>query len=232
MDPPYPPNEGPTLVQRRRRSSTLSKLIIPDVEVTGTTEPSLQDDETVAETRELFNDFLNYQIESAGLERPQDNILSSATRISTPQGYQHPEWAKAGRELRIMADEFAQTRERNAIRQRAERVNSDVTFEQFSDMLSELFSDGFPSRHRILFLFFFCADVAIKALKKQSLDLFKKFIDWSIRFITEKVSKWVFEHGGWGAVINSSMTLPKKIILAGVIVLIGIGLVKLYRNRL
>lgn len=79
--PPLPPNEGASLVQRRRRSSTLSKLVIPDVEVTGTGEPSLRVDETIAETRELFNDFLNYQIESAGLERPQDDTLSSATRI-------------------------------------------------------------------------------------------------------------------------------------------------------
>ena len=41
---------------------------------------------------------------------------------STPVGYQNPLWAKAGRELRELADAFNETMERRRVRERAYQV--------------------------------------------------------------------------------------------------------------
>ena len=42
--------------------------------------------------------------------------------FSTPVGYQNPVWAKAGRELRELADAFNKTMERRRVRERAHQV--------------------------------------------------------------------------------------------------------------
>ncbi len=49
-------------------------------------------------------------------------IYSLNLFFSTPQGYQNPVWAKTGREMRLMADAFAKTKEREKIRKKAQRV--------------------------------------------------------------------------------------------------------------
>ena len=41
---------------------------------------------------------------------------------STPIGYQNPQWAKAGKKLRIWADDFEKTSERSKVRKEAEEV--------------------------------------------------------------------------------------------------------------
>lgn len=50
---------------------------------------------------------------------------------------------------------------------------------------------------RVLVLFFFCADVALRALRENLTYHFQQLVDWTSRYITEKLSAWVLEHGGW-----------------------------------
>ena len=73
-----------------------------------------------------------------------------------------------------------------------------IDYGQFRDMLSELFAyGGGITKERIVVLFFFCSDLAIRTLKEKMIDLFKRFIDWSCFYIVEKVAAWVRRHGGW-----------------------------------
>lgn len=77
--------------------------------------------------------------------------------------------------------------------------SSDVTEDQFKDLLSELLGSGI-TRERIIVLFYFCADVAIETLKRRvqsSVQLCQRFIQWSFNFISERVCTWVQANGGW-----------------------------------
>ena len=50
------------------------------------------------------------------------------------------DWTRAGQELRQLADAFARSRERQHVRQRAEKVQLEsLNFEQFFLLLQELF---------------------------------------------------------------------------------------------
>ena len=44
--------------------------------------------------------------------------------FSTPVGYRNPLWAKTGRELRMLADAFSKTKERERVRRRADEVRN------------------------------------------------------------------------------------------------------------
>ncbi len=89
-----------------------------------------------------------------------------------------------------------------------------LTYDQFQDMLTELFliGEGGVTRERIMVLFVFCSDVAICFLVRKAMDLFQQLIAWSMRYITERVCAWVTDHGGWVrqtciCVINSCVVL-------------------------
>jgi hypothetical protein len=72
----------------------------------------------------------------------------------------------------------------------------EITFDQFEDLLSELFHGGTITRERIVVLFFFCSDLAIRTLRLQ-INYFEKFIRWSLKYIAERVCAWVKDRGGW-----------------------------------
>ncbi|XP_013384166.1 bcl-2-like protein 1 [Lingula anatina] len=137
-----------------------------------------------------------------------------------PTGYTNPAWAHAGKDLRLIADEFERTRpkEREKIKDRASKVGfSSLDQENFFQLLQELFDERI-TKERILVLFFFCSDLAIKTLRACSVDYFRQLIQWSVTYITEKVCMWVEHHGGWGKVIHGSVKILSK-----VIVWVGLG---------
>lgn len=87
------------------------------------------------------------------------------------------------------------------------QVNTNITYEEFKDLLSELFAAGGITKERIVVLFFFCSDVAIRSLQR-GMDLFSRVISWSLSFITEFVCSWVRSHGGW--VSSSAAERPES----------------------
>lgn len=101
-----------------------------------------------------------------------------------------------GRELRRIADEFEKTRERQIIKERANQVQlSDINKESFFELMSELFEGGITGE-RIVMLFLFSTDVALRAAC-QAQDLVVKLLSWSFSFIIDIVCKVVHELGGW-----------------------------------
>ncbi|PVD19782.1 hypothetical protein C0Q70_20273 [Pomacea canaliculata] len=214
---------GQTLVSRRRNSSLLAPLYIPHTEATTCVDADPfdghVDEDVVEEGRQLFNNFVYERVKSQGTEELAD------VTVLTPAGYANPLWAKTGRELRIMADEFARTTERQRVQEQASQVNTNITYEEFKDLLSELFAAGGITKERIVVLFFFCSDVAIRSLQR-GMDLFTRVISWSLSFITEFVCSWVRSHGGWNQVMKSPFkTLPRVLLLASAIV-IGVGVIR------
>ncbi|XP_074650102.1 apoptosis regulator BAX-like [Tubulanus polymorphus] len=181
------------------------------------------------EGRELFGNFLREEINRERLPGDVDveQCIMDTPICSTPNFQRaNPMWASTGRELREMADAFAKTKERQRIRNEANAVGSNISFKQFQDMLTELFFNGGVTKERIMVLFFFCSDLAIRMLREKAIDYFKKFIDWSLRYITECVCQWVREHGGWGAVLSSGMQVATKI---GIMVVLGVCSIAMFQ---
>lgn len=65
---------------------------------------------------------------------------------------------------------------------------------------------GSITRERVVVLFFFCADVAIQALRQGLHRTFHRLIEWSLRYIATQVAAWVHSCGGW---VMKSMLILK-----------------------
>ena len=70
-------------------------------------------------------------------------------------------------------------------------------------MLSELFHDGGVTQERLMVLFYFCSDLAVRAVKTGLLSLVSTLTSWSLTFIRGAVSAWVRCRGGWSRVLAS-----------------------------
>ena len=66
-------------------------------------------------------------------------------------------------------------------------------------MLSELFHDGGVTQERLMVLFYFCSDLAVRAVKTGLLSLVSTLTSWSLTFIRGTVSAWVRCRGGWSS---------------------------------
>ena len=50
---------------------------------------------------------------------------------------------------------------------------------------------------RVIVLFFFCADLAIRSLSESATEIFHNLMQWIQKYIVQKLCVWVQEHGGW-----------------------------------
>ncbi|XP_072038971.1 uncharacterized protein [Amphiura filiformis] len=189
-------------------------------------------EECAEEGFEHFTEFLVNEIERNGMQPPpdlQEDIVSARVQhtgsqtdpppsmqaagppTATPTGYKHPQWAKRGKGLRKLADDFAQTRERKKVQEKASGVEADsISWREFQDLLSELFPRGIITRERIVVLFFFCTDLAICMLQQDHLELFHRFVRWTLQYIRNTVCTWVANQGGWGAVLATSIDYLRR----------------------
>ena len=83
-------------------------------------------------------------------------------------------------------------------------------------MLSELFCDGREiTRERILVLFFFSSDVAIRAVRKRLDGVLAALTTWTLDFIRERVCVWVQRNGGWAQVLRSGLGVAQQVAVIG-----------------
>ena len=176
------------------------------------------DTEVEVEGQQLFMNFVKEEIVNSGLEE-KASVLTPWV-VQTPFGYQNPQWAKAGKELRHLADAFSKTKERQKVKKKACNMNVlEMSYHQFRDLLSELFMDHGITSERIVVLFFFCSDLALTNLIHDCADMFQQCITWTWKFISEKICTWVKEHGGWRVVLSDSVEyIGPKIVGAFVVV--------------
>lgn len=80
-----------------------------------------------------------------------------------------------------------------------------LTYDHFKTILTELFTNGGITREKIVILFFFCSDLAVKAYHKSYVSYCITLLSWSLRFIFDFVCEWVQSKGGWVNMISSSL---------------------------
>lgn len=149
---------------------------------------------TVIVGSRLYIQFLYDEIRRLNLQAPE--YLDQDQ--SNPQLLWNDDIIQLGHSLRQVANEFAQSAYRHTVRQRAESVCLEsLNFSTFSDLLYGLFQEGGVTSERVVVLFFFCSDLAIRALQNRLSRMFDFITYWSQRYIMENFSVWVQEHGGW-----------------------------------
>jgi len=138
------------------------------------------------------------------------------TRSMNLENFEDPIWRQTGRDLQILADQFARSHERLLVRQIAEEVDfSTLNKEKFIAMLTELFKDRLVTRERILVLFFFCSDVAIYAIRSGAGKLISSLTEWSLLFIKDQVCQWVQNNGGWREVLKVGLNFMQQSLMVG-----------------
>ncbi|RWS17507.1 apoptosis regulator BAX-like protein [Dinothrombium tinctorium] len=159
-------------------------------------------DETQEVARILFQHFYRERFTTERDVQYEDLILPPNESISsfvcrTFDGYSNSLLASIGRDLRRIAEEVEKSCERETIRRRASEIDIfGTTHEEFRRLLNELFFNGI-SRERIVVLFFFCTDVALRAYDSYPLEYCFRFLSWSLSFILDTICDWVQRHGGW-----------------------------------
>lgn len=134
----------------------------------------------------------------------------------------HPLFRQAGQELLAMADEFARSRERQQLRQRAQSLEiSLINRENIFSILEELFHGG-VTRERLVVLFVFCSDLIISVLRNRPASGIRwEILSWLWEFFCERICAWVQRHGGWERVL--CFYLPKAVfVTTGVAITAGI----------
>lgn len=143
-----------------------------------------QEQSTVLQDRTLYHSM-----------NASNQSVSAFDRLQTS-----PSLASYGKELRRIADEFEKSRLRQTVKDRAGKVNlSDITKESFVKLLEELFQEK-VTREKIVILFFFCTDVALRAAMFAQ-DLVIKLLGWSFSYIINRVCSLVHKLGGWDRVL-------------------------------
>merc|ERR1719400_1211943 len=118
-------------------------------------------------------------------------------------------------DLATLAERFARSEGREAVRRRAEQVElGSITQDNFSQLLSELFNDGGITQERILVLFFFCSDLALRALRAGLRTTLSQLTRWSVAFLRGTVAVWVRCKGGWDNLL-SGRTSNRQALLWG-----------------
>jgi len=110
-------------------------------------------------------------------------------------------------DLGSLTDTFRRSGGRQEVSRRAAMVDlGSLSQENLTLMLSELFHDGGVTQERILVLFYFCADLAVRAVRSGLVTIVSSLTRWSLAFMRGPVSAWVRLMGGWTDVLRSMMT--------------------------
>ena len=96
--------------------------------------------------------------------------------------------------LQQIGDDLTANRRLNTLIGRMQ-VTSGTAFETFASVAAQIFDDGKINWGRIVTLFYFAYELAKQVLFDGS--LIKTIIGWVVRFISERLAKWISDRGGW-----------------------------------
>lgn len=160
-----------------------------------------------------------FPVDAAGDAGPQMYRAASPAMASTPEGFKNESMLHIGSNIRALADQFAASKERPLIKQQADQVDlGHINENSFFHLLNAIFKDGI-TRECIVALFFFCSDVLIRCVKQELREQGVKLLLWSMRYLKERVCRWVYENGGWERVFSNIYNVVFK---ASAIVALGI----------
>ena len=121
------------------------------------------------------------------------------------------------RDRTSLTERFSRSLGTEQVRQMAEQVDiGSITQENFTMMLSELFHDGGITQERILVLFFFCSDLAIRAVRSGLRSALSNMTRWTVGFLRGAVAAWVRCRGGWDTVLSGGVGLVNQLAFMGV----------------
>lgn len=132
---------------------------------------------------EIVKSFLAVCFQQDGLEVPSE---------LTPE--QHKVNKDVAHVLRDIGDSLQQHSILNQLIAEC-KVTKDTAFETFLSVAMQIFQDGVVNWGRIVTLFYFGYKLAIQVLTQ--VPLIKMIIEWVVKFIKEKLVKWITEQGGW-----------------------------------
>ncbi|XP_078345871.1 apoptosis regulator BAX-like [Oculina patagonica] len=87
-------------------------------------------------------------------------------------------------------------------------VTKDTAFDTFLQVGAQIFNDGVVNWGRIVTLFYFGYKLAVQVINQ--IPLIKMIIQWVVQFIKDRLAKWIFEQGGWEAVVDYFKTLRQR----------------------
>jgi len=172
------------------------------------------EDEDEGEGELLYRDFLSRRL-AAEMEEQDVNMALyqevvfpqlryPATRVG-PGGLYHQSSRRADltSDFSNLAERFERSGGREEVRRRADMVDiSSISQDNLTVMLTELFQDG-VTQERLLVLFFFCSDLALRALRAGLVSLVSRLTDWVVSFIRSVVTCLVRCRGGWQSLLSS-----------------------------
>ena len=107
------------------------------------------------------------------------------------------------RDMRSLAETFRRSGGRQQVAEQAASIDlTTLTQENLNLLLTQLFEDG-VSPARLLVLFYFISDLAVRAARAGLLHLMTSVTSWSLAFVRGAVSAWVRIRGGWSSVLQA-----------------------------
>ena len=160
----------------------------------------------------LEGEHLYRQFLARRLAEEQHSYPHHYQRDMVDQGHLNPD-------LTTLAERFSRSLGREQVRQKAEQVElGSITQDNFTMLLSELFHDGGITQERILVLFFFCSDLAIRAVRSGLKTVFTSLTKWTVVFMRGTVAAWVRCRGGWDTVLSGGVSMASQVVFMGMCV--------------
>lgn len=208
---------------RRRGSAPVDINFGPDTvpictrpEVNNELPPQLQD--IAFKGQELFWFVFNEVVKAEGSAAS----VSSRALTILPQRLEvlNERSTSGGRTLQQIAQAFFHSPQRQRVWEYASSIDiKTLDYNSFSLILLGLFQEGGITQTRVMVLIFFCVDIAHRAFRENLMRDFQKLVEWTSRFITERLSTWVLEHGGWAAVLQESVGQAYRVAVIGLCLL-------------
>jgi len=218
---------GPPSPDRVERSSSEDSDDLDDGE---------EGEEEAEEGEELYRQFLARRmaeerllddgVSSVDARQGERNRRRRPGRIEGESSLRQTGRVEVREDLATLAERFARSEGRQAVRRRAEQVElCSITQDNFSQLLSELFHDGGITQERILVLFFFCSDLALRALRAGLRATLSKLTRWSVAFLRGTVAAWVRCKGGWNNLLSGKTNRQQVLLLGASLALVCLWVV-------
>lgn len=174
----------------------------------------VEDSEMLNEGATIYREFLREEFRRRNIQEPPCLNSNPYPRM---RANSMADVVRASNQLCFMSDQFARSPMRQWVQEQADSVSLQyLDFNSFSDLLYGLFQEGGVTWERVLVLFFFCADVSIRAFREKLQGQFHDIISWSLQFISGKqFTQWIQDNGGWARVLQSSVDQAYKLAIIG-----------------
>lgn len=153
-------------------------------------------DEVSGQAPAIVTTFLTECFRADGLQVPQE-LSESQRKVNKDVAHV----------IRDIGDRLSNDASLNSLIQQVV-VTKDTAFETFLQVGVQIFNDGVVNWGRIVTLFYFGYKLALQVINE--IPLIKMIIQWVCQFIKDRLAKWIFEQGGWEAVVDYFKSLRQR----------------------